>query len=234
MIPQFQDYKGSFPYKTDSKKLSIIRRDNSSRQGIVTEKIGKRLDTTAAPSAPVQIKISPDEVVVDSRLKSLTSDLPRRDGIGYTAIAGDLKGDASFVTSEVSVDAPRVDFLPDTSATSSGIGRDGNGVQFAASTDRRPVSTSAVRAHKKDGTSMAPMKLQNASKFSGASRPVRTLTIETFEKDADAGIDYRTDLVLARGGELAQPLRLTPSLQDGTQSRMDMINSRQRGEFQKR
>lgn len=105
---------------------------------------------------------------------------------------------------ELHINGPLVNYHPETTRVTSGLAKDGTR-QFPAVGKPTPQGTTWLRTDKKATTTFASHKLANAGAWKGASQPTKTLTITTFTRDGNAGLDMESDVVFETGGRLLEP-----------------------------
>jgi hypothetical protein len=147
-------------------------------------------------------------------------------------VEADKPSSAPFAVQTTSVAPPFVDLLPDTPASATGLGRDTTH-EFPATVPRQSGTTYGS-VERNTTTALTSQAHMGAGKFTGAGKPVKTLTIATFQPEGDAGLDGGRDVIFETGGMIVAPLR-GPHVRDGYLPPIDgQDTQRIKGEFRRR
>ena len=221
-------------YKLDTSSLDLHRPNVADRTTHISQGSGQFKGVSQLQVTSVQFekaKTFEPGTLVNSRLKNQTADAPVKE-LPQRRPQNEFVVEGGFMKKETTMAAPKVmGVVAEMAQKGTGVGKDQTHV-FPSSQDT-PENTLGIRADKRAETSLSGVHLENAAKFTGASRPVQSVDGQSFSKSSDAGIDYGNDILFERGGALAEPLRSRAP--NGPTDRIDQTGSmREVGEFRRR
>lgn len=197
-------------YKTDDKKLNMVRHDLSNRMTQSTRGLASAQSVTKHVSTSLQFaKVGRGGPTLNSGLRLDVSDAPQKAGIGDARITNERRTDGAFVTKTVQMAAPMIpQGVLGTHKAGSGVSAR-HGVVFHPSTNQKgqaPQGSTFMRSENKELLNLQADQEQKGTGRFAANRPRNTVQHESFSAASMEKDMYENDALVVHSGEIGKPM----------------------------